>query len=525
MNKKFAVMVLVVVVVIMFLILGTKKSELSDNSFERSIDNLDVAEKSEIVKIAPGESIKLTADVVKKNIAGQEIRMFGYNGQIPGPLLKVQQDSKVFVDFINNIGEDTTVHWHGLRLDNAFDGVPEVTQKPVKQGETFRYELKFPDAGMYWYHPHVREDYQQELGLYGNILVLPINKDAIKINKEEYLMLDDIQINKEDVSLYSKDFATQALMGRFGNIMLVNGQTDYSFDAKEGDVVRLYLTNAANTRTFNIEIPNAKIKVIGSDGGYYEKEFFTESLIIGPSERYIIDVLFENAGKYELKNVNPLKEYTLAKMVIAKEKSSEDFSAEFVQLEENKESKDEFASLRSYINKAPDVELVMDIKMQGMMQGEMMQGMGHSMNGGMGMMHAGEEDGIEWEDTMAMMNLDSTTDNAKWMLVDKKTGKANMDIDYTWRKGEYVKIRLLNDPNSLHPMQHPIHFHGNRFVVLSKNGKPNENMVWKDTVLVPKGETIDILLEVSNPGEWMAHCHIAEHLESGMMLSFNVQEN
>ncbi len=521
MKRKIVLILSVTALIIMFSILSSKKLQLSDNSFDRKTDGLNVAKQSEIIKLASGDSLKLTADVVKKNILGKEIRMFGYNEQIPGPLIEVGQGSKIFIDFTNNIDQDTTIHWHGLRLDNAFDGVPEVTQKPVKQGKTFRYEVKFPDTGMYWYHPHIREDYQQELGLYGNILVVPAEEKK-KFNKEEYLILDDIQINKDDVSSYSQDFATQALMGRFGNVMLVNGQTDYSLNANKGDVVRFYITNAANTRTFNLEIPNARIKVIGSDGGYYEKEFFTENIIISPSERYIVDVLFDDASSYEIKNTNPLKEYNLGNIEISQEQSDEDFSAEFSDAKENEEVKKEFLSFKNYMNKPPDVELVMDIKMAGMIQGEMMQNMDHSMH--MGMLHAGEDGGIEWEDTMAMMNFGSTTDSVKWLLVDKKTGKANMDISYEWEKGDYVKIRLFNDPNSMHPMQHPIHFHGNRFVVLSKDEIANENMVWKDTVLVPKGETIDILLEVSNPGEWMVHCHIAEHLESGMMLSFNVKE-
>ncbi len=76
----------------------------------------------------------------------------------------------------------------------------------------------------------------------------------------------------------------------------------------------------------------------------------------------------------------------------------------------------------------------------------------------------------------------------------------------------------------MHPMQHPIHFHGQRFLVLSRDGEQETNMAWKDTVLIPSGETVEILLEVTNPGEWMAHCHIAEHLEAGMMLPFNVKE-
>jgi FtsP/CotA-like multicopper oxidase with cupredoxin domain len=124
---------------------------------------------------------------------------------------------------------------------------------------------------------------------------------------------------------------------------------------------------------------------------------------------------------------------------------------------------------------------------------------------------------IERSDGMAEMNAASTTDNTHRKLIDKQTGKENMDIDWNFALGEVVKIRLFNDPKSHHPMQHPIHFHGQRFLVLEKNGQKNDNLVWKDTVLIPRGEYVDILLDNTNSGSWMMHCHIAEHLTNGMM--------
>jgi FtsP/CotA-like multicopper oxidase with cupredoxin domain len=131
---------------------------------------------------------------------------------------------------------------------------------------------------------------------------------------------------------------------------------------------------------------------------------------------------------------------------------------------------------------------------------------------------------IEWEETGhdAMMNRMSTSDNVKWIIRDMKTGKENRDINYRVRLGNVKKIRLFNNPKSMHPMQHPMHLHGQRFLVLGSDGAANQNLVWKDTVLVPAGKTIDILADFSNPGEWMMHCHIAEHLEAGMMAMFTV---
>jgi suppressor of ftsI len=131
-------------------------------------------------------------------------------------------------------------------------------------------------------------------------------------------------------------------------------------------------------------------------------------------------------------------------------------------------------------------------------------------------------DGIEWEDTMNMMNSNSTNKTTKWILKDEQTGKEGMDIDWTFKKWSLVKIRLTNDKEAMHPMQHPFHMHGQRFLILNQNGTINTNFVWKDTVLIPKDQYVDILVDMSNPGNWMAHCHIVEHLFAGMMFGYKV---
>jgi suppressor of ftsI len=130
---------------------------------------------------------------------------------------------------------------------------------------------------------------------------------------------------------------------------------------------------------------------------------------------------------------------------------------------------------------------------------------------------------VEWSGTMPMMNWASTGRQVRWILRDPETGKENMDIDWRLHRGEPIRSHLVNQRQSVHAMQHPIHLHGQRFLVLAVNGVPNGNLVWKDTVLVPAGGTVDILLDPSNPGRWMAHCHIAEHLSAGMMMGFTVE--
>jgi FtsP/CotA-like multicopper oxidase with cupredoxin domain len=135
----------------------------------------------------------------------------------------------------------------------------------------------------------------------------------------------------------------------------------------------------------------------------------------------------------------------------------------------------------------------------------------------------GLEGGIEWEDLMFEVNRRTTAANMRWKAIDRDTGRANAEIDWEFTAGDQVKIRLVNEMESDHPMHHPFHIHGERFLVLSRDGVPEENLVWKDTVLIPTGQTVDILMDASNPGLWMAHCHIAEHMEVGMMFNFRVR--
>ena len=147
---------------------------------------------------------------------------------------------------------------------------------------------------------------------------------------------------------------------------------------------------------------------------------------------------------------------------------------------------------------------------------------------GMTMDHHGDSmghhvGGIEWEDEMPHMNMMSNEKNTKWVLRDKNSGKEGFDIDFTVNVGDIKKIRLINSPDSVHPMQHPFHLHGQRFIVISENGEMNSNLSWQDSVLVPEGKTVDILVEFSNPGEWMMHCHILEHHESEMTSKITVK--
>lgn len=455
------------------------------------------------VTVADGAAFDLSADIVTKDIAGKTAQMYGYNGMIPGQLLRVKQGSAITVNFKNNLDQPTTIHWHGIRVANKNDGVPDITQAAVKPGETFAYELAFPDDGVYWYHPHLREDMQQELGLYGAIIVEPADaKHYNAIDREEVLFLDDIRLADGVPEGFSAEGAQYAMMGRFGNQMLVNGMAEYALALETGQSVRFFMVNTANVRPFNVSVVGLPWKVVGGDSGLYEQEFRADAVVLHPSERTIVEAIFNEPGTYRLVHKNPSRTYALGMITVTGDKQS----GKQLALHANPAVMQDVARLKTEAGRAPDWTLSVLSEMQ-------------MMHGG-GMMSGGEP--VEWEDAMPMMNAHATSKNTRWILRDAATGKENEDIHYAAKVGDVKKIRFVNSRSSMHPMQHPMHLHGQRFLVVAQDGVESKNLVWKDTVAVPAGSTVDILVEFTNPGEWMLHCHIPEHLESGMMTTITV---
>lgn len=493
--------------------------------------NVPEAKPTEVLLVEDGDTIALNPTLVKKTIHGKAFAMYGYNGQIPGPIVQVKQGSSITVHVKNGIDMETTVHWHGIRLDNQNDGVPDLTQEAIQPDGTYTYTVTLPDEGIYWYHPHVREDIQQDMGLYGNLFVTPKSSDAYSpVHAEQVIVLDDLLVDSNGMPIpHTANNMDSPLMGQFGNALLINGAfigvgTDQdappSIQVAQGSVVRFYITNVANTRTFRLVTtnPGTKMKLVGSDVGRYEHDEFVDSITIAPAERYIVDVQFTEPGKDAIRYLapegvrSPFNNVALFDVEVTEDKANPDYSQQFTIEQSHEDVISDIDAYRKYFTAPVDKTLLLDIEMKGHM------GM---MNHGM-MAHDGS--GIEWEDTMPGMNAMMTSDDIEWKLVDKDTGASNMNIGWQFAKGDVVKIRIVNNEDSAHPMQHPIHLHGQRFLVLTKDGKENTNLVWKDTVLVPTGSTVDILVDMSNPGTWMMHCHIAEHLTNGMMGMFTVTE-
>ena len=561
------------------------------SSFSGDPSGLRDSTRSPIVELADGDAFDLRIAPVAKRLGESQVRMLAYNGSIPGPTLRVRQGTRIAVCVRNDAAIEATVHWHGLRVDNAFDGVPHETQAPIAVGDNFTYQLRFPDPGLYLYHPHIREDYGLEMGLYGNIVVDPVDDDYWPpVDGEHVLTLDDVLVENGRITPFNADGPTHVAMGRFGNVMLSAGETALALSASVGDVARFYFTNTANTRLYNIAMPGARMKLVGGDSGRYERETFVDEVLLSPSERAIVDVLFDSPGTCDIEHRTAGRTYVLGTVAVAATASEGSLVARFDELRTDPDLSAERARIEVDRSRAPDKTLAFESLMpllyggptaatdvwscpmhpellserQGVcpscgmrllpatsvapslwtcpMHPEFLTGtQGACPSCGMKLMpstagtalggatthdqaHSHDApDGLEWEDLMPEINRSSDSSNMTWKFVDRDTGQENEHIDWAFEVGDRVKIRLENGMAQDHPMHHPFHIHGaGRFLVLSRNGSADDNLVWKDTVLVRAGETVDILLDVTNPGRWMAHCHIAEHHQAGMMFSFVV---
>src|SRR5262249_50837818 len=238
------------------------------------------------------------------------------------------------------------------------------------------------------------------------------------------------------------------------------------------------------------------------------------------SERYVIDARFPTAGTVALVNrvqaldhmigSYSLETDTLGLVRIAATAASPSYDTPFTTLRRNRDVAASLEGFRAAFERPVDHELVLTMR-------------AHDLPPAIANMLIGVNAAMEWNDGMPMANWISTSNEVTWVLRDPASGKENMDIDWRFTRGSVAKLRIFNDPSSSHAMAHPIHLHGQRFLVLTRDGVKSENLVWKDTAIIPAGETVELLADLSNPGRWMIHCHIAEHLTAGMMAAFLVE--
>src|SRR5918996_1632145 len=328
--------------------------------FPTSTEGLEEARRPAVIELSDGDEFELRIAPVAKEIGDNSVRMLAYNGSIPGPTLKVPQGSEILVHAVNEGDLEATVHWHGLRLENEYDGTHQ-TQRPIPVGESFTYRLRFPDEGLYWYHPHIRQDYGQEMGLYGNILVEPSEPDYWPpAHREVLLTLDDILLDEEGrVAPFSPHETDYVAMGRFGTTFLIAGQPEMSMSAKQGEVVRFYLTDTANTRVFKVGVAGAgaRMKLVGGDSGRHEREEMVEDVILAPSERVVVDVLFDQPGEATLEHRTPERTYPLATITVEEQRADPQLEPAYEALRVNEDLSAERERIAPYLEAAPDKTL------------------------------------------------------------------------------------------------------------------------------------------------------------------------
>ena len=482
---------------------GPARESTHTDRFPSDPADLPACRPAGVVELSDGAAFELRIGAVAKRLGDATVRMLAYNGSIPGPTLRVAEGSEVEVNVVNDGDLEATVHWHGLRLENRYDGTHE-TQAPIAVGESFPSRVAFPDPGVYWYHPHIREDYGQEMGLYGNVLVVPADPEYWPpAHREVLLTLDDVLIEDGTVAPFSRSETTHTAMGRFGNVLLVGGEPDLALTARLGEVVRFYLTNTANTRVFKVELPGARMKLVGGDSGRCEREEFVEDVVLAPSSGSCSTCCFDAPGALALEHHTPDRTYRLAAITVTSEAARAAAGREFEALRSDPELAAERRGLpphlrggarqdaglrgrdglrrprrrcrRVVVYTCPMHPAVItsepgrcpDCGMKLLPAAMVAQAADAHESADAGDHAHAAAGGIEWEDDMVEVNRITTPANMRWKLIDRTTGAENTAIAWQFKVGDRVKIRLVNEMDSDHPMHHPFHVHGaGRFLIL-----------------------------------------------------------
>jgi FtsP/CotA-like multicopper oxidase with cupredoxin domain len=403
--------------------------------------------------------------------------VWGYNGTVPGPELRLRQGERLRVAVENRLDEESTVHWHGIRLPNAMDGVPHLTQKPIAaNGGKFLYEFDVPDAGTYWYHPHQRSSEQVGRGLYGALIVEEPEPPAV--DRDVTWILDDWRLDR-DASIRGGfgNFMDMSHAGRIGNTVTVNGRIAENFAVRGGERIRLRLINAANARVFALQFADHQPRIIALDGQpVAPHEPAGGRIVLGPAMRadLIIDMTGRPGQRYSVTDPFYRRlEYRLLDLVYAAEPLRAKPLETVVSLPANPLPEPDIAAAARH-------EVLFSGGMMGSMRG-MSRGMAWAINGV------------------------SQSEHVHEPLLVLRRNSSNI-------------LQLINDT----AWHHPIHLHGHSFRVISRNGQPTRHREWLDTVLVAPRETTEIAFVADNPGDWMFHCHILEHQAGGMMSSIRV---
>lgn len=445
------------------------------------------------VSHATSSARRLVLDEAEADLAGSpqpKTRVWAFNGRIPGPELRFKQGDRLAVEVENRLPQETTVHWHGIRVPNAMDGVPHLTQKPIGLGTTFTYAFDLPDAGTYWYHPHMLSAEQIGRGLYGPLIVE--EREPIQVDRDVTWVLDDWRLDENaqiDDGFGNMMDASHA--GRIGNTITINGRAPELFTVKRGERIRLRLINAANARVFGLEFAGHKPTVIAYDGQPVEPHApGSGRVVLGPAMR--IDLVVDMMGK-------PGEHFTITDSFYRRSTYPlVDIAYGTEPLRER--PLDTTVALPANTMPEPDLPNALrhDVLFQGGMMSMMIEremGGSSNMSGGMGSMMEMMRSGRLWR----INGIASIGHVMKPML--------------TLERGRTVILAMTN----MTAWPHPMHLHGHSFRVISRDGQPTRFREWQDTVLMLPRERVEVAFVADNLGDWMFHCHILEHQAAGMM--------
>ena len=422
-----------------------------------------------------------------------ETDVWAYNGMEPGPTLRVPQGRPLRLRVTNGLDQDTTVHWHGVRLPNAMDGVPGLTQAPIRPGESFVYEFTPPDAGTFWYHPHANSLEQLGRGLAGALIVE--ESSPVAVDRDLVWMLADWRLAPDGALSPSFGNGMEAAMsGHVGNVVTLNGAVPGDQSVTAGERIRLRLVNGALARMMALRFEGHRPIIVALDGQPCDPHEPKDGrLLLGPAMRIdvVLDMQGEPGRRYRvIDDFYDGLSYTLTELVYA---AGAPMRAHPLA-----------ASLALPRNPLPEPDLAHaerhDIKLQGGMMGAGgMMGLG-GMNG---MASPGMDGGAAW----AINGMSMTGD-----------GQKDMPPLLTFKRGRSVLLTMRNQTAWWHPM----HLHGHSFRVVSRNGSPVPHRQWQDTVLLAPRDVVECAFVADNPGDWMLHCHVMNHQVSGLMTVLRV---
>ena len=410
-----------------------------------------------------------------------ETPVWCYNGTVPGPEIRLRQGDRLRVHVANALAEETTIHWHGVRTPNAMDGVPHLTQKPIAPGESFLYEFDAVDAGTFWYHPHQRSYEQVGRGLYAPLIIE--EHDPIRVDRDVTWVLDDWRLTRS--AEISDDFGNEhdvSHNGRVGNTVTINGRVPESFTVQSGERIRLRLINAANARIFGLDFAEHAPVIVALDGQPVSPHAPDDRLIlIGPAMR--VDLVLDMTGRPGSRATVVDRfyeglEYRLTDLAYDAEPLRPRVPDWPMKLPANPLAEPDLPAATRH-----------EVVFNGGMMGQMM--MGEGVGAMMDQMHSGKI----------------------WFINGVAATGHIMEPMLTLARGRSYILAMANDT----AWHHPIHLHGHSFRVITRNGAPTRHSEWQDTVLMAPRERVEIAFVADNPGDWMFHCHIQEHLAGGMM--------